>query len=150
MVLGKWYLPNHYKAAFASSWGNSGPFPVKNGWEHRPPGVNINLAAAEFQNGWHRDNFGDTEGLLVWSNILPTEVRLPDGNVVSPEENDVVLIANHLVEHRISKGYIKSVHRGEGHGRHFLRASTNKYPSKKTIAAWKRTLAELVTAENGH
>lgn len=49
---------------------------------------------------WHRDGGGRTMHVLSWSNVLPTEILLPDGEVFVGEPNDLVLFDNRMCQHR--------------------------------------------------
>lgn len=51
---------------------------------------------------WHRDGTGIyQEHVVIWSNILPTEVLLPNGSLLEAKDGDVILLENQAVMHRI-------------------------------------------------
>lgn len=52
---------------------------------------------------WHKDE-GATL-FAVWSNILPTEVKLADGTLLTAQAGDVILINNAEVEHRAPRDW---------------------------------------------
>lgn len=51
---------------------------------------------------WHREiTYDETyPWIMVWANIHPTEILLPDGDIVIPRPYEFVAINNELVEHR--------------------------------------------------
>lgn len=55
-------------------------------------------------DGWHHDEqvYGG-DGILLWSNVDPTEIRLPDGQIVRPEPNEIVAFSNSKLTHRMPK-----------------------------------------------
>ena len=109
-------------------------------WENRNPEQVADIASwYNSVNNWHQDNNGETPGLIVWSNIYPTEVLLPDGSIVSGEPNDVVLLNNSVVKHRTPIAYQLTAHR-RNVKRHFIRTGLDYLPSDDVIAEWKEAL----------
>jgi hypothetical protein len=53
------------------------------------------------QEDWHRE-IDDIiyPFVLVWANLCPTELRLPDGTIVTPACYELVKFNNELVYHR--------------------------------------------------
>lgn len=60
---------------------------------------------ADWENdGWHRDRlYAGEDGLLFWSNVNPTEIRLADQTIVQAEPGEVVVILNSVVEREFSR-----------------------------------------------
>lgn len=52
---------------------------------------------------WHFDGASRNVYLVMWSNLLPTMVRLADGTRLRTKRGDVLLLDNRLVEHRADK-----------------------------------------------
>lgn len=49
---------------------------------------------------WHRDDEDLWPTIMVWSNIYPTEIKLPNDEIVRPSEFELALINNREAYHR--------------------------------------------------
>lgn len=71
----------------------------------RDPAYNRDLAESRFgidQVGkFHHDKSGARIILVVWSNCLPTIVKLASGKTLAIKNGDIVLIVNHENKHRM-------------------------------------------------
>lgn len=93
---------------------------------------------------WHQDSIcGDPAGaLILWANSYPTELLLPDGSIVSGKPNDIVLIDNIRVKHRMPLSYVHDVMAGVDKSRTFARALRRDEPDFVTINRWKYELSK--------
>lgn len=85
---------------------------------------------------WHQDRGSFMERqpwMILWTNVSPTEVKLSSGKIVVAEENDVILINNISVYHRMPR------HRKSG--RHLVRITP------RTIIPLKGNTGDLVIGD---
>ena len=61
---------------------------------------------------FHKD--GGRKHFIVWSNIIPTEIKFQDGSTLKTKDSDMILVNNDEVLHRMPDGVA-------GKGRWFIR-----------------------------
>lgn len=109
-------------------------------WEYRKPGYSASIAADPMESVklWHPDG-----GLwvILWSNIFPTEV-LYNGDVVSGDDGDIILLDNSRVKHRMPPDYVNLVRTGQIPDRHFLRIMLDFNPTQVQVDQWKDELRQ--------
>jgi len=139
-VLGNLYIPNV---------DISLRYPLFEGphWGHRVPRQVLSIAnrgPSSAANHWHHDQPLDI-GLILWSNMFPTEIRLSDGRIVTAKPFDVVLLDNANVHHRTPEYVVKLAQRGASINRYLIRGIYDGYPSDDVISEWKNQLARKKT-----
>ncbi len=73
-------------------------------WHIRNPSHNVQIwTDDENVKTWHMDPRDQTgpQYILLWATRTPTEIRLPDGFQVQPEDHTVILLNNRCCEHRV-------------------------------------------------
>jgi len=76
-------------------------------WDWRDPVYNQNLNGNETVENWHRD--GDcglsdpTKYFIVWSSCETTMIKLPDGSIYRPYNEEVIIIDNGICKHKKRK-----------------------------------------------
>lgn len=81
---------------------------------------------------WHSDtNFW--RAIVLWADNYPTEVKLPNGEIVAGDPNDVVYINNDTCKHRMPVFPPDTK-------RNFVRVGLPYRPSAKDINSWKKAL----------
>jgi hypothetical protein len=114
---------------------------ISQGWEYRPPETNaITASGLGVSTGWHNDG-GAMNAVMLWSNIYPTQIRLPNGLVITPKAGELILFDNRIVKHRVQPKYINLTVTGDVPKRHFLRAILSSKPDEDLINKWKKVLA---------
>jgi hypothetical protein len=75
-------------------------------WEVRDPKRNEEIINLKPVNGlepvtiWHQDGFGgESINLIVWSSHSPTLIQLPNGEVIRPQSEQVVVFNNLMCRH---------------------------------------------------
>lgn len=125
-------------------WPYGVPFMDTRKWEIRTPQAGhewqrrLSAQGDPGSGGFHRD--GGLSAIIVWSNIYPTEMRLPDGTITVPKPGSVVLINNMGVLHRTPPSYLAQMSR-EIPKRWFMRHQLMSAIDDTTIEAWKGALA---------
>lgn len=94
---------------------------------------------------WHRDGSGIYEcpWVIVWSDVYPTELKLPDDTVTRGKPGEFILFDNRKVLHRMPLDYVQAVNNGTAVPRRFIRAQLGKTPSVFEVERWRRQVDHL-------
>lgn len=69
-------------------------------WSPHSMATNVNTTDSRVVESWHQDTCGVGSYVFVWSNIYPTQIRLPDGEVFEGEPCEVIGFSNDAMKHR--------------------------------------------------
>lgn len=143
-ILGNLYIPDDAMHGY-KEFGNKAKLLSDDNWhwDYRAPHDNVEAAESDVINsisGWHIDGSDSIAALILWANEYPTEIRLPDGTVVSGEPYDVVLINNLAVKHRVPKEFVRVVNNGEPTNRYWIRGYSNWMPTEWLVKRFRREL----------